>query len=211
MVVITGDIVQDVRDQEAYARARRWIEEELLPAIPGLNRSRVLVVPGENDANFEVVHQAASYPGSPIVYGAGVRQLPGVRGGLLPVDEFPVGAAVIPVRQFKVGFARLVPAWIPKGGSLHLAFGREHLDANFRPLREADVRIALTHQALGLLGEEGDREFEEALRRAECPLLVLGARNATELVPWDAGKGHFLHGRGSGCTDRTQTPTGRSP
>ena len=58
LVAITGDLAFSGRKKE-YDSAREWLEQRLWPQLAGLDRDRLLLVPGNHDVDREAIKRSA--------------------------------------------------------------------------------------------------------------------------------------------------------
>jgi hypothetical protein len=197
-VVIAGNLAAPGKLRPALRRARQWIEEELLPVLPGLDAQRVLLVPGRNDVDATALAgPSGSGPPSPGAVRRAHADFLELADAFCPFPAFPAGEAVFRVRGLKVAFARLclTGGWPGSGPGAPPtpAYGPEQLAATFAPFGDADVRVAVACSSPSALPQEDSRRLGAVCREWDCPLVLHGRHLSGKgegyaLRPFDGGR-----------------------
>jgi WD40 repeat protein len=194
-VVIAGNLVDSGKRRAAFQIARRWIEQELLPILPGQDPRRVIVVSGA----FEISSVASDLQEAAIDPGELFRDF---ANAFCPFPDYPAGGVTFSVGGQKVGFARICPTSIVGmefGFSVEdrvgFSYTIERVETTFEPLWGADVRVAILNFAWYLTPSETRAELEEALRKTDTPLLLSGSIMATRSdARWASGAAIGVNG-----------------
>jgi 7-cyano-7-deazaguanine synthase in queuosine biosynthesis/predicted MPP superfamily phosphohydrolase len=201
LVAITGDLADRGAPAE-YERARRWLEEALLPAA-GVSVDRLAIVPGNHDVDRGAVNRMVHALQRDLLRGesedaiAEVLADPSQRAALLSrhaafgrfVDALgvprgegaPWWSKTFELQGRRVHVAGLDTAWVSSNDEDkgRLLVSRYQAHAALRDVERADVAIALMHHPWDDLAEFDAREVREAVLR-RCRLVLRGHLHQAE-------------------------------
>lgn len=194
VVAITGDIAFAGKAAD-YLLAETWLVEKLLPALGGLPRERVLLVPGNHDLDQSLISTAANYVKPALLKNRDQNAIQQIWAGadkalfqqpqqawLDFLDRFygEEQAAVWWARKFvisgwQVGFAALNSAWMSGPGSDQgqLLLGRCQINQTLGALRGCQLTVALLHHPKSYLAEFDGEDAWFQLRQ-NCQLILRG-------------------------------------
>ena len=193
VVAITGDIANKGKKSE-YEKATKWINDRLLPSIPGFQKENLLLIPGNHDVDRDEVRRSiqviqrdmlengqeaiAEYLQGPdcknilsrfTQYNSFASQLTGV------VSDVPWWSVIKKINGCSMEFYGICSSWMSyqKDEQGDLLISRYQLNQVMKDSPPGLVKIALLHHPFGHLREFDSEESSLRLRQ-NCALVLRG-------------------------------------